>query len=264
MTKPSAEGLVVPTGEISLAGKVVLVTGASTGIGRATAQACAEAGADLAITYLSDEAGAAGSAERIRALGRRVEVFRVDLADAAAVTALAAHARAALGRVDVWINNAGADVLTEAAHLSWTEKLDQLLSVDLRGTVLASWAAQKAGGSAERRAPCYGRLGPRGRGWNDRSVRAGVLRREGRRLQLQPCVGAHGGAAHPGQRDRSRLGRNRVRGDARSRRQTAHHDGDSPAALGAPGGGRGGSRVPGQRQGRLHHRTDVDDQRAGT
>jgi 3-oxoacyl-[acyl-carrier protein] reductase len=141
MTKPSAEGLVVPTGEISLAGKVVLVTGASTGIGRATAQACAEAGADLAITYVSDEAGATSSAGRIRALGRRVEVFRVDLADAAAVTALAERARAALGRVDVWINNAGADILTEAAHLSWTEKLDRLLSVDLRGTVLASWAA---------------------------------------------------------------------------------------------------------------------------
>jgi 3-oxoacyl-[acyl-carrier protein] reductase len=160
MPKPSAEGPVVrstpaesaPVGELSLAGKVVLVTGGSTGIGRAIAVACAAAGADLAITYASNQAGAANSAEEIRALGRRAEVFQVDLANAAGVTGLAAGARTALGRVDVWINNAGADILTGSRDLTWTEKLDQLLSVDLRGTVLASWAAvelmraQQAGG----------------------------------------------------------------------------------------------------------------------
>jgi 3-oxoacyl-[acyl-carrier protein] reductase len=43
--------------------------------------------------------------------------------------------------VDVWINNAGADILTDAGHTTWIEKLDRLMSVDLRGTVLASWAA---------------------------------------------------------------------------------------------------------------------------
>jgi 3-oxoacyl-[acyl-carrier protein] reductase len=160
MPKPSAEDPVVrsvpveraPGVELSLAGKVVLVTGASTGIGRATALACAQAGADVAVTYASNQAGATDSADLIRALGRRAEVFRVDLADAAAITALAASARAALGRVDVWINNAGADILTDGRGLSWIEKLDRLLSVDLRGTVLASWAAvelmrgQSAGG----------------------------------------------------------------------------------------------------------------------
>ncbi|MGH7535689.1 MAG: SDR family NAD(P)-dependent oxidoreductase, partial [Gemmatimonadales bacterium] len=50
--------------------------------------------------------------------------------------------RSQLGRVDVWINNAGADILTgEAGRLSRLEKLDLVLSVDLRGTILASWAA---------------------------------------------------------------------------------------------------------------------------
>src|SRR5262249_17731409 len=48
----------------------------------------------------------------------------------------------ALGRLDVWINNAGADILTgSGAALSAVEKLDQLLAVDLRGTMLASWQA---------------------------------------------------------------------------------------------------------------------------
>jgi len=130
------------SGELSLAGKVVLVTGASTGIGRATALACAQAGADVAVTYATNHAGAEATAEQIRALGRRTHVQRADVTDTAAVTALASSARAALGRVDVWINNAGADILTDAARdLPWIEKLDRLLSVDLRGTVLASWAA---------------------------------------------------------------------------------------------------------------------------
>jgi 3-oxoacyl-[acyl-carrier protein] reductase len=48
------------------------------------------------------------------------------------------------GGVDVWINNAGADLLTgDATHLTPTQKLDQVLAVDIRGTVLASWAAVK-------------------------------------------------------------------------------------------------------------------------
>ena len=128
--------------ELSLAGKGMLVTGASSGIGRAIALACAEAGADVVVTYARNRAGAEETAARIRSLGRRTAVLRADIADAAGVAALAPGARAALGRVDVWINNAGADILTESARqLSWTEKLDRLLTVDLRGTVLASWAA---------------------------------------------------------------------------------------------------------------------------
>ena len=148
----SAPDEAAPGVEVSLAGKIVLVTGGSRGIGRATALACAEAGADVAVTYASNQAGAVGTADSIRAFGRRAEVLRVDLADAAAVTALAASAHAAFGRVDVWINNAGADILTDAGHTTWIEKLDRLMSVDLRGTVLASWAAvelmraQQAGG----------------------------------------------------------------------------------------------------------------------
>jgi 3-oxoacyl-[acyl-carrier protein] reductase len=125
-----------------LEGKSVLVTGASSGIGRAIAIRCGRAGADLAITYRANERGAQATARELRALGRRVEVLRVDLSHGKDIDALAGRVRQMFSRVDVWINNAGADILTgDAARLSRSEKLDLVLTVDLRGTVLASWAA---------------------------------------------------------------------------------------------------------------------------
>jgi 3-oxoacyl-[acyl-carrier protein] reductase len=125
-----------------LAGRGVLVTGASSGIGRAIAVAAARAGADVALTYLSNEQGARDVAREIEVVGRRAAVFQTDIADASSLRALGPSARDALGRLDVWVNNAGADILTgAAASLGPLEKLDLLLAVDLRGTVLASWAA---------------------------------------------------------------------------------------------------------------------------
>jgi 3-oxoacyl-[acyl-carrier protein] reductase len=136
-----------------LAGKVVLVTGASSGIGRAIAIACGRAGADVAITYRGNVDGAEETARAVRTYGRRVELAQLHLERADDIEALPGTLQRAFGRVDVWVNNAGADILTGAARsLSRTAKLDLVLQVDLRGTVLASWAAvdmmrgQPAGG----------------------------------------------------------------------------------------------------------------------
>jgi 3-oxoacyl-[acyl-carrier protein] reductase len=126
----------------TLEGKVVLVTGASSGIGRSIALGCAEAGADVAVVFRQNRAGAEEAAAGIRDVGRRVEILRADVSRQEDLDALAANVRREFGRVDVWINNAGADILTgEAARLNRIEKLDRLLYVDLRGTVLASWTA---------------------------------------------------------------------------------------------------------------------------
>lgn len=122
--------------------KNVLVTGASSGIGRAIALRCAEAGADLAITYRNNQEGAETTAREIQRLGRRAEVMRIDISREQDIQNLASQLSRQFARLDVWINNAGADILTgEGGRLSRLKKLDLVLAVDLRGTVLASWAA---------------------------------------------------------------------------------------------------------------------------
>jgi 3-oxoacyl-[acyl-carrier protein] reductase len=127
---------------VRLDGKIVLVTGASSGIGSAIALGCAREGADVAVTYRGNAAGAEETARKIMALGHRAEVLRVDISREKEIHALAAGLLDRFGRVDAWINNAGADILTGgAARMSRLEKLDQVLAVDLRGTILASWAA---------------------------------------------------------------------------------------------------------------------------
>ena len=139
--------------DLPLTGRAVLVTGGSSGIGQAIALAAARAGADVVTTYRANAAGADDVTQAIRALGRRAAAIHLDLADARSVSELRSASQRALGRLDVWINNAGADILTgDGASLSRIEKLDLLLGVDLRGTMLASWeaaemlAAQEEGG----------------------------------------------------------------------------------------------------------------------
>jgi len=125
-----------------LAGRTIVVTGASSGIGRGIALAAARAGADVALTFRSNEEGARQTASDIGALGRRVVIGRMDLADADSIEKLGRDVSDAFTRVDAWVNNAGADIVTaDGESLSRLEKLDLLLRVDLRGTMIASWTA---------------------------------------------------------------------------------------------------------------------------
>jgi 3-oxoacyl-[acyl-carrier protein] reductase len=116
-----------------LAGRTMVITGASSGIGRGIALAAARAGADVALTFRANEGGVRQTAADIDATGRRVVVSRMDLADADSIHALAVHVSDAFGRIDAWVNNAGADIVTGGGDvLARLDKLDLLLRVDLR------------------------------------------------------------------------------------------------------------------------------------
>ena len=126
------------------AGQGVVVTGASSGIGRAVALAFAREGARVFISYRRNAEGAREVAGQIQGAGGQAFLIGVDLSREAAVDRLVEEAFARLSRVDVWVNNAGADILTgEGAAQTDVEKLDDVLDVDLRGTILCSWHAAR-------------------------------------------------------------------------------------------------------------------------
>jgi 3-oxoacyl-[acyl-carrier protein] reductase len=118
------------------------VTGASSGIGRAIAETFAAQGATVLLTHRASPERAREVADAIAGRGGRALVAQADLGTREACERLVAQAREELGGLDLWVNNAGADVLTgEAAAWEWERKLDALLAVDLKGTVACSYAA---------------------------------------------------------------------------------------------------------------------------
>ncbi len=124
-----------------LAGKRAVVTGSSRGIGRAIALALARAGADVVVNYLHSTAVAAATVAEIEALGRRGLALPADVSQADEVTRLVQEAWAWLGGVDVWVNNAGSDIITlPNRRLPRVRKLEMVLHVDVRGTALCSWS----------------------------------------------------------------------------------------------------------------------------
>jgi 3-oxoacyl-[acyl-carrier protein] reductase len=94
------------------------------------------------LTHRASPERARDVADAIEARGGRALVAQADLGTRDACERLVAQAHEQLGRLDVWVNNAGADVLTgEATAWEWERKLDLLLAVDLKGTIACSYAA---------------------------------------------------------------------------------------------------------------------------
>jgi 3-oxoacyl-[acyl-carrier protein] reductase len=121
--------------------KTAVITGASSGIGRGMALAFAHEGAHVVVNYNRSSERAAATVAEIEAAGGKAVAIQADVSRPNDVERLVHDARTQLGHIDIWVNNAGADILTGAgAGLSDQEKLQRLMDVDLKGTILCCWA----------------------------------------------------------------------------------------------------------------------------
>jgi 7-alpha-hydroxysteroid dehydrogenase len=135
-----------------LDGQVAVVTGGGKGIGRGIALCLAEAGADVVVAARSAEQIAAVAAE-IRERGQRSLALATDVTDSSQLEALAGAARDQLGRLSIWVNNAGglpnatARYLTRTAEEHWDAQLDLNLKAVWSGCVCAANHMDEAGGA---------------------------------------------------------------------------------------------------------------------
>src|SRR3954447_7137528 len=159
---------------MSLEGKVVAVTGASAGIGRATVRELARRGADVGLIARGEERLNAAARE-VRDAGRRACVAPADVADAEQVEHAAAQIEAELGPIDVWINVAMTAVLAEVTDTT-AEEFKRVTEVTYLGSVHGAQAALR-------------RMVPRDRGV---IVQVGsALSRRGIPLQATYCGSKH-------------------------------------------------------------------------
>jgi 3-oxoacyl-[acyl-carrier protein] reductase len=121
-------------------GRVAIVTGGGRGIGRAVAVRLAKEGANVAITYRSNDAAAEEAAEEVRAAGAQSEIFQGDVATPEDVAALFEGVGEALGRVEILVNNAGLTRDNLMMRMKESE-FDEVLRTNLKGTYLCTRAA---------------------------------------------------------------------------------------------------------------------------
>ena len=144
MSIPSVQEL------LDLEGRVALVTGAGGGIGAAVATRLAEAGADVAVHYRSNEAGARATASRVEARGGRTAVLQADITDPGQVDELFRGCVDTLGRPDILVNNAGLYPVSSLLDMDPAE-WDEVVRVNLHGVHHCTRAAASRMVEEERR-----------------------------------------------------------------------------------------------------------------
>ena len=128
---------------MQLAGKVALVTGGGTGLGREIALQLARKGADVAVNYSRSSADADKTAADIRELGRRSLAVQADVSDSRQVSAMVDRVANELGGLQVLVNNAGTTVFVAMNDLDGLaeEDWDRIMAVNTKGAWLCSRAA---------------------------------------------------------------------------------------------------------------------------
>ena len=122
--------------------KVAVITGASSGIGAGIAETFAREGAHVIVNYNRSGNLAEQVVAQIDRYGKKVIAIQADISDPNSVNDLVEQVRSEFGGIDIWVNNAGADILTSAdSKLNHREKLNRLIEVDLKGTINCCWAA---------------------------------------------------------------------------------------------------------------------------
>jgi len=126
-----------------LSGRVALVTGASTGIGRWAAVALAECGASVAVNYHKNGAGAEETLRMIEEAGGRGVIVQADVSTKAGAQDLVNAARDGLGAIDVLVNNAG-DLIARCSLLEFSEELwDQVMNLNFKSVLFCSQAVMQ-------------------------------------------------------------------------------------------------------------------------
>ncbi len=134
-------------------GKVVLVTGASSGIGRATAELFGSFGASVALTYHQNKVGAENAVSSINENGEtRAIALEVDVRDNAQITKMVRDVEESLGPVDILINNAGSLVERLRTLEMTEERWDEVMNLNTRSAFFAAQAVipkmlERGGGS---------------------------------------------------------------------------------------------------------------------
>jgi len=151
----------------SLEGKTIIITGGSTGIGRATSERCAEEGAAVVIADIN-KAEAQSTCDAIKSAGGNVMFIETDVTDAAAVNAMIEATVDTHGRLDGAFNNAGIEGATTNIIKMTEAEFDRTVNVDLKGVWLCvkreieQFVSQGLGGSIVNTASIAGLVGARG------------------------------------------------------------------------------------------------------